>query len=363
MKTDLFIIGGGPAGLHAASVAATYGIETMIVDESFSLGGQLRQQTQQLRNLPKSFKTQTGTALAKQMIEKLRQLDVTKLVKHTMIGTYQDGRIGVTDGHRTIPISANKIIVATGAAEEACAFPGWTLPGVMTVGAAQILLNREYVRPGKNALILGSNNFALQVAKQLAEGGVNVKGIIENKERMEGNETETIDQLQKIGVPLYFNSTIQRAFGREKVEKVILNHGHKALEMDVDLICIGKGLSPILEPFEILDCHFTYEQALGGWLPVYSLSMQTSNPSVYVAGNAAGITDMGAILLTAEIAAVSIAESLECVNNADADKTRKLLWQELEQIESESFKRTFQARANVVKRFQEETDLSQVNGQ
>src|SRR5699024_10423376 len=163
MEPEVLILGGGPAGLHAAYVAASNGAKTVVVDESFSLGGQLRSQRQSFDNLPKQFERQSGTRLAQQLIESVLSLNVTILLKHTMIGIYKDGRVGVSNGSSTIPITAKKIIVTTGAAEEASVFPGWTMPGVMTVGAAQILMNREHVLPGKNAFILGSNTFSLEV--------------------------------------------------------------------------------------------------------------------------------------------------------------------------------------------------------
>lgn len=353
METDLLIIGGGPAGLHAAYVAALHGSKTVIVDESFSLGGQLRQQTQQINHLPDPLESQTGIALAETLTKRLGNLDVTILLKHTMIGAYKDGRVGVSNGENTIPIAAKKVLVTTGAAEEAFAFPGWTLPGVMTVGAAQILMNREHVKPGKNAIVIGSNDFALEVAKQLVENGVFLQGIVEEKDRLKASNKETVQFLETAGVPIYLNSSIIQASGNGEVEKVIISHQEANKEMDIDLVCIGKGVTPILEPLEILDCDFTYEQDLGGWVPKYHLTMETSQSSVYVAGNAAGITDMGAILLTAEIASVGVIESLGGLDKEAAVSRREQLWQQLCHLESTS---TCQARIHMIKASQGEMD-------
>ncbi|WP_099159622.1 NAD(P)/FAD-dependent oxidoreductase [Virgibacillus ndiopensis] len=357
METDLLIIGGGPAGLHAAYVAASNGIKTIVVDESFSLGGQLRQQTQRLTNLPKQFDSQIGITLMQTLVERLTDLDVTILSKHTMIGTYKDGRIGVSNGQRTIPISAEKVIVTTGAAEEAFVFPGWTLPGVMTIGAAQIVMNREHVIPGKNAIIIGSNDFALEVGKQLIENGVSLQGVIENEDQLIGCKEETIQFLKEAGVPIYQNSYVTQASGAGEVEKVIINHNGSEKEMEIDLVCIGKGLTPILEPFEILSCDFAYEKDLGGWLPQYSTLMETSTASIYVAGNAAGITNLGAILLTAEIAAISVAESLGRQCKEEATEKRELLWQELYHLESADSKAKFHGRIKLMREFQDNVDI------
>ncbi len=352
METDVLIIGGGPAGLHAAGVSASYGLDVTLVEQSFSLGGQLRQQTQQLRNPHQKFSYQTGTGLADQLIEKLHRLDVITLLNHTVIGTYNDGRIGVANEKTTIPITSKKIIVTTGAAEEAFAFPGWTLPGVMTIGAAQILLNRERVLPGKNALVVGINNFTLEVVKQLQESGVQIKGIIEEESLLLANDPATLKLLKDINTPIFVNGFIERAFGSGEVEKVMVRHENQMKELSVDLVCIGKGLSPIIEPFEILDCDFTYESRLGGWLPKYTLSMETSCPSIYVAGNAAGTTDIGSILLTAEIAGLSVAASLNKLDEKEVDQQRRALWKAIRTIEKPE---VFQARAQMIKMFQGET--------
>ncbi|ASK62418.1 hypothetical protein CFK37_09745 [Virgibacillus phasianinus] len=358
METDLLIIGGGPAGLNAAYEAASHGIETLVIEESFSMGGQLRQQTQVLDKLPKQFEKQRGTTLARTLIEKLSTLNVKVLLKHTMIGTYQDGRIGVSNGVKTIPITAKRIIVTTGAAEEASVFPGWTLPGVMTIGAAQILMNREYVQPGKNALVLGSNTFSLEIVKQFKEMGVTVRGIIESNSELISKHEKIIKSIKKDGIPLYLNSYIENATGVGEVQKVTLNHNGITEEMNIDLVCIGKGVAPILEPFEIMNCSFTYQIRLGGWVPQYSISMETSSPSAYIAGNAAGITSMGGILLTGQLAAVSVAESLGFLNEKLATEKRASLWKELHCIETTAdLREVFNARMALIKDYHEEANL------
>jgi len=355
MKTDVLIIGGGPAGLHAAYVAASNGAKTVVVDESFSLGGQLRQQTQSLDNLPKQFERQSGTRLAQELIERLLPLNVTILLKHTMIGIYKDGRVGVSNGSSTIPITAKKIIVTTGAAEEASVFPGWTMPGVMTVGAAQILMNREHVLPGKNSFILGSNTFSLEVAKQLTDSGVSIQGIIESENKLHSKNVKVIQQVKDSGIPIFLNSSIVSATGLGEVEKVLLNDNGVEAEFDIDLVCIGAGVSPILEPFEILNCSFMYQEGLGGWVPQYDKTMETSNPSIYVAGNAAGITCMGSILLTAEIASVNSLEALGILDRKHAVKKKEFLWKELYHIEAS---KTFEERLALMKDSHKEKELA-----
>ncbi|MFD2923051.1 NAD(P)/FAD-dependent oxidoreductase [Halobacillus naozhouensis] len=353
METDVLIIGAGPAGLHAAYEMAANGVQTIIVDESFSPGGQLKQQTQYLNNLPRQFETQRGINLVETLTHRLHSLPVTMLYKHTMIGAYKDGSIGVSNGESTFPIKAKKVIVTTGAAEEASLFPGWTQPGVMTVGAAQILLNRERVLPGKNAVILGYNFFSLEVALQLKECGVNILGIVEKNNSLDSESWERL----RSEIPLFLNSSITRAMGRGEVEKVFINHNGVEKEWETDLICIGNGLSPILEPFEILDCSFIYKEKLGGLLPRYDSNLRTENSSVYVAGNAAGITCMGGILLTAEIAAVDVLVCLGVLDGEEAAKKSTYLWKELLRIETQTDSEVFYARVASIQEFHDKNNI------
>ncbi|WP_203333707.1 FAD-dependent oxidoreductase [Planococcus beigongshangi] len=350
MEFELVIIGGGPAGLMAALTAAEKGVKTAIVEESFALGGQLRQQAQVLENLPKEFGKQSGIALAKFFSNKVSSIGVTALLGHTMIGTYRNGTIGVSNGKDTFPIYAKKILVTTGAAEQAALFPGWTLPGVMTIGAAQILLNRERVLPGKEAVVLGCNSISYDIAKQLRACGVNVQGIIEKKS-IDEIDKELIEKFESENIEVFFHSNIEKAAGKQHVEKVWIDNDVLKKEREIDLVCISNGLYPVTEPLELLDCEFTYIENLGGRIPKYGSSFTTSNSSVYVAGNAAGITCIEGILVTASIAVTGILEDLAILNNIEAKKQKEILWTELLKAETGRYSKVHDARISLVNDF------------
>src|SRR5690606_16981141 len=133
-------------------------------------------------SLPSPYETMGGTEFTKQLIRRVNALEVTKLLGHSVVGVYQNGDLGVTDGTKTFPISAGHVVLATGAAEDAALFPGWTFPGVMTLGAAQLLINRERVRPGNTALIVGLNHFTLEVSELFKKENVSIAGIIDERD-------------------------------------------------------------------------------------------------------------------------------------------------------------------------------------
>src|SRR5699024_4165870 len=202
------------------------------------------------------------------------QSNILLLTKHMMIGSYLNGNIAVTNGECTFEIEADKVILAPGAQEEAKVLPGWTLPGVMTAGAAQLLINRERILPGKKAIMLGLNEFSIEVAKQLEACGVSVFAFVDdNDSNSITSFSRDLEELQHVHV--YLNSNLNSVSGKGEVEKSIIRTPNQTVEVSADLVCISNGFSPILEPFEIVGCDFIYKQELGGFLPEYNTSLRT----------------------------------------------------------------------------------------
>src|SRR5699024_632188 len=125
------------------------------------------------------------------------------------------------------------------------------LPGIMTAGAAQIFMNREMVRPGNEMVMVGSSDVALEVCFQLHEAGVKVKRIIEKNNKIEAIKQENLEQVNALHIPVYLQSEIETAAGKNAVEKVFLHTQDKELEITVDLVCTEGGFIPAIEPFQM----------------------------------------------------------------------------------------------------------------
>lgn len=348
MKTDVLIIGGGPAGLSAAIETASRGLDVTIVDEASKLGGQLNQQTQEMRPLPSVYEPMRGFELANKLIEQIKDFNVRPLLKHRVVGFYADGSAGITDEENVFPIKAKKIIVASGAAEKAVAFPKWTMPGIMTIGAAQTLINRDFVLPGREAVIVGSSDFAMETAMQLMAVGTRVKAIIEKQSEASAKEQEKVSELLRNGIPFYFNSFIKEARGNGQVEQIDIEMPDEVITLNVDLICMDGGRMPILDVFYQLGCSFGFQEELGGWVPQYSNTFQTDREDVFIAGNAAGISTQGALLLTGMIAGISVSEELQTISPAEANEMREALWKELGLLE---YKEVYSGRVKHLENF------------
>ncbi|MEW9671633.1 NAD(P)/FAD-dependent oxidoreductase [Ammoniphilus sp. 3BR4] len=353
MKTDVLVLGGGLAGMAAAYETASRGLSVTIVDESRTLGGQLKQQTQVLNNMPAPYENWRGYELAAHWVKKLQDVPIDYLLGHSLIGLYADGRFGLSNGEQLVAISADHTIVATGAAECPAAFPGWTLPGIMTIGAAQILINREWVYPGKTGLILGSSDFALEMAIQMNELEIKISAIVEKSEQITCQDPTLIHKVNRLNIPIYLNTGVLQARGNGRVESVtIADRGNDQLsdQYQVDFIAIDAGRHPILEPFTMLSCDLLYDDRLGGWLPGYSHHLETSEKGVFVAGNAGGITNQAGILLSGRIAGLSVAERVHKLTERDNEE-KQALWETLCRVESAPSLRIWEARVKHMEKF------------
>ncbi|MEH7336052.1 FAD-dependent oxidoreductase [Neobacillus drentensis] len=351
METDILIIGAGPAGLAAAFETASKGLDVTIVDESLTMGGQLNQQTQVIPSLPSSFQSMRGFEWAAHLTNQLKEYDIRYLLSHRVIGFYKDGSVGITDEQEVFAVKAKKIIVATGAAENAVAFPKWTLPGVMTIGAAQTLINRDFVQPGKEAVIVGSSDFALDAALQLSEVGVHVKGFIEKNAGILSRDLEKIEQVKKIGIPIHLDSFIKEARGIGAVEEIDIQIGTRVFTEKVDLVCVDGGRSPILDIFYQLGCSFGYQKELGGWVPQYNHQFQTDREDIFLAGNAAGISTQGVLLVTGMLAGINACEAVGAITKTIADEEKDFLWKELEILETKYNPTIWEARNRHMENF------------
>lgn len=341
MKADVLIIGAGPAGLTAAYEVAKTGLCVLIIDEHQQAGGQLWQQSQMLA-LPDIFPNMRGFELAQFLVERLEGLAVEWLLGHRVIGVYEDGQIGVTNDKDVFPVFAEKIIIATGAAENAIPFPKWTLPGVMTIGAAQSVVNRDRVKPGSSAVIYGDNSFASDVCELLLSVEVNIVAIVKQNKQL-GNPT-----FRDMNIPLYENSSIIEARGNGKLEEIDIQTPHGMITLKPDIVLIDGGQSPILDIVYQLDCALRYQAELGGWLPVYNHQLQTSKNHVYVTGNAAGVSNHSALILTGMLAAASVCEALQSLPPEKTEVVRNSLYSKLENEEESD---TFSARKEHIKQF------------
>jgi NADPH-dependent 2,4-dienoyl-CoA reductase/sulfur reductase-like enzyme len=313
---ELAVIGAGPAGMEAAITASEAGVKTVIIDNYLQAGGQY------YMALPVTYKASRESATEKEgkfLTSLLEGTQVTRIYNALTWGLFSEENdqgwlVALYGPDAPRFLKARTLILATGAYDTPVAFPGWTLPGVITCGAASILLKSQRVIPGKRALVTGTGPLLLSVAAHLLAAGVEVVGVCEvNRILPKGIRYAPVmlGQWQRLseGVKYYrvmlaartpykIGWSILEASGKDHVESAVIarldqnNHPVSGTQqtLDVDLVVSGYNLTPNSGLARMIGCKLDYHPEKGGWVPQRDRTMQTSLPGVYVAGDGGGIS-------------------------------------------------------------------------
>ncbi|MCJ8013472.1 NAD(P)/FAD-dependent oxidoreductase [Paenibacillus sp. KQZ6P-2] len=349
--TDVLIVGAGPAGLSAAISCAERGLQVQVIDEFMRPGGRLLGQLYQETD----GSWWNGIEEAAKLQDKAASLGVVLKLGISVIDLNQseDGWIVYTS---TGILKAPALLLATGAAETACPIPGWTLPGVMSIGAAQVMTNVHRVRVGMRGVIVGINVLSMAIAHELELAGIKIaammlpaknminKDVGDPRKVMQsivrlghlapspllrlGSGLMRYSSLQSLGLHLYpkrgfkvwgipvqLRKAAVEIEGIEKVESVrVANISPEgdivpstSRSLPVDFVCMAGGLYPLAELAAVAGCPFRYVPELGGHVPLHNARMETPLAGLFVAGNITGIESAKIAAAQGSIAGLSIA--------------------------------------------------------
>ncbi|MDC3425446.1 FAD-dependent oxidoreductase [Aquibacillus sp. 3ASR75-11] len=360
---QLVIVGAGPAGLSAAIAAAKNGVNVTVIDEFMKPGGRLLGQLHEESNGIWWNGVDEATNLFNEAIEFHIQFQFETSVHH--VKKHSNHWDIQTDKGM---FKSQALLVATGAAEHSIPLPGWTLPGVMSIGAAQVMANVHHVKPGHHGIIIGINVLSIAIARELKLAGVQLESIVLpscnllNKEasqpgvvfqklaklahlapsplfKMGGFLTNKLSFLEKLvvrsfpknglkawGIPIQIRRAVIEILGEEKVEGVkvaditpsgVIMKGTEKI-IDVDFVCIAGGLYPLTELIGVTACPFKFIPSLGGHVPVHNEQMQTPVEKLYVAGNITGIESAKVAKAQGKVAGLSVAHDLHYLQDHNA---------------------------------------------
>lgn len=360
---DVVIIGAGPAGLSAAIACRESDLDVLVIDEFPKVGGRLLGQLHQ----EPTGEWWNGIEETKKLLDRANALD-TKIecgVSCHHIEKTDSGYIVHTGNtlHET-----KNLLIATGAAETAVPIPGWTLPGVMSIGAAQVMTNVHRVKVGNKGIVAGVNVLSAAIARELQIAGIDlhsmalpVKNAVTKDHAHPGKVMEGLvriahlapspflrfgskfaqsDKVRSLattfypkggfkmwGMPIHIRKAITHINGTDKVESVTMCKvtpegdpipGTEEI-VKVDFVCIAGGLYPLSELASVIGCPFRYLEELGGHVPVHNEQMETPLEGLYVAGNITGIESAKVARAQGTVAGYSIAKQQEKLQQAMAD--------------------------------------------
>ena len=299
---DVVVIGGGPAGLAAAKAAEDNGAKTLLIEREGSLGGILKQCIHDGFGITRFGERLSGPEYAQKEIEKLETCPVevlllsfvTKLVK-----TNEGFSLTLVNPHGVKTLSTSKLILATGCRERTAKqvmIQGSNPAGVMTAGQAQYYINILGKMPLKNAVILGSGDIGLIMARRITLEGGHVEGVYEVKSAPSGLGRNIAQCLTDFNIPLHLSETVTKVFGTDRLEAVEISKVDERMNpipgtekiIPCDALILSVGLIPENELAKSLQIPLS--PATKG--PEVDQSFMSQLEGVYSCGNAMHVNDL-----------------------------------------------------------------------
>lgn len=301
MRYDIVVIGGGPAGLAAAKSAYENGAKSIVIlERDKELGGILQQCIHNGFGLHRFKEELTGPEYAQKYIEFVKHYPIDIKLETMVLNISKDkiiSMINPIDGYQEI--EAEAVILAMGCRERtrgAIAIPGERPSGIFTAGAAQRYINMEGYMVGKKALILGSGDIGLIMARRMTLEGAKVEAVVELMPFSGGLNRNIVQCLDDFNIPLLLSHTVVDIRGKDRLEKVVVakvDENKKPIsgteiEYECDTLLLSVGLIP--ENDLSKEAGIILDNRTNG--PIVNNSMETSIPGVFACGNVVHVHDL-----------------------------------------------------------------------
>lgn len=334
---DVVVIGAGPAGMSAAIAATEAGARVVLLDEQASPGGQIYRaiteaDAARLELLGPDYAA--GRALADAFAASGARHEsgvaVWEVTRERRVNALQNGRVRSWQ--------AQRIVLATGAMERPVPIEGWTLPNVMTAGAAQILLKAARVVPAGGLVLAGCGPLLYLLGWQYLRAGVKIRAIVDTTDRADHRRAlahaagalrgwrvlakgvKLMTALRRAGVPFHTGATGLAIEGTEKAEAVRFSAGGRVHRIDADLVLLHQGVVPNTQFSWSLRAAHRWDDAQLCWIPQSDAWGELDVPGLFIAGDGAGIGGAQAAALQGRLAGLQAAQQLGCIDAAERDR-------------------------------------------
>jgi thioredoxin reductase len=339
---DVVVIGAGPAGMSAATRAARAGLKTVLLDEQDAVGGQIYRsigradaQRKQILGPDYAAGAAIADAFAASGARHVTHATVWQVTRERGINYLKDGKIGSFD--------AQRVILASGAMERPFPIPGWTLPGVLTAGAAQILLKSAGEVPASAPVLAGCGPLLYLLGWQYVRAGVPIRALVDttrHEDRWRAKRhmlsalrawpflskgLQLMRTLREAGVPMFEAADdlrVEARIGTDHVERAAalsFTTQGKAHRIEADVILLHQGVVPNTQFTQALRASHRWDDAQLCFTPKTDAWGELDVPGIFVAGDGAGIGGAQAAALQGTLAGLAVAAQLGAIDTARRD--------------------------------------------
>lgn len=335
-RFELAIIGAGPAGMAAAGEAADLGLRVALLDEQVRAGGQIYRDVDRVAGLRGAILGADYTDGAR-LTARLRHEGIRHVAGAVVWAIEEGFRLSYTRAGRGAQLAADHVLLATGALERPMPVPGWTLPGVMTAGAGQILLKQSGLL-ARRAVLVGSGPLLYLIAAQMVRADVPPMAMVETQTSADmaramrhlGGALQGWSYMRKgIGllaeiirarVPRYRAATGISIEGEGRAEAVRFTSRSRAHRIACDTVFLHHGVVPNSQAARSLGVTHLWRAEQACFAPVLDDWGGADVPGVFIAGDGGGIGGAKAAEYSGRLAALRVAQSAGRLTEADRDR-------------------------------------------
>ena len=334
---SLVIVGAGPAGLAAAAVAAEHGLDVALFDEQPAPGGQIYRA---MEAIPAERAELLGAEYqrGRKLVSAMRDSAVDYFPDTQVWSLNHKLEIGLLRDNTPAMITADQVLLASGAMERPLPFPGWTLPGVMNAGAGQVLFKAHGIVPADGVVLAGSGPLLLLLAWQYQHAGVKIKSVLDltpmrNHLRalphlprallaghylMKGMAYKR--DLKQAGISTLHNVSALHAEGKEQLGSISFNHKGRQQTLETDLLLIHFGVIPHTQLARAAGVQHDWNSSQQCWIPQRNDWGNSSVRGILIAGDGAGIGGARTAEHAGRLAALQVLHELGRVDRSERDR-------------------------------------------
>ena len=333
---DVIVIGSGPAGLACGAELAEMGLDTLVLDEQMYPGGQIYRNVESTSAAQLDFFGEDYSR-GRSLVKRFRKSQAAYKGGASVWQVEADGQVCYSCNDESHHVTANYVVIATGAMERPVPIPGWTLPGVLGAGAANNLSKEAGLAPQGEVVLCGCGPLLLLEASLLVKKGVRVKAILETASPVPSlaalkhlprallrtdfllKGVKLLYDLKKSKVPHLQGVSKVKAIGTDRVEKVECYHKGQKVTYDAEMLLLHFGVIPNTHIMRQVGCELQWDSLLRYWHPVCDEWGRTNHERVFVAGDGSYVSGAIAAELKGELAATELAHKLGVLSVKERD--------------------------------------------